>query len=492
MKRRKDDENDEMLEEMSDDEEEVFLDDDVVKDENMDDVEASVDDEEARRRVLERIAADGRENPERRIAWDPRLGTNDEELECDPRAYVMLHRLHVEWPCLSFDVVKDEFGGGRTVFPHQVTLACGTQAGDAGANRLSVLRVSQLGRMEVDDEDDDRDLEDDEAEGDDDVEASVSKCSVAHPGTVNRVACFEKEPGIVATWCEDACVRVWDLRDFSSRLVASQKESKLLKKRCVATLALEDEGYAIAWARDGRLASGDNSGRLNVWASPLTDNGKHQREPSSSWKTNDSIEDVAWSPTEETVLMSVGCDSAIRVFDTRSKAPMISVRDAHAGDINCVSWNAAVSYLVATAGDDGIVKVWDLRSFGGAKSSPTEPVGKFSWHQGKPIASCQWDPHDESALVVAAADNTVTVWDLSVEDDQPLPSTTTIPHDNGGGEDDFASSVPPQLLFIHQGLTDPKEVKHHPQIPRLLMTTASDGLSFFIPALEGKASDNRA
>lgn len=486
--KRRNDEND-MADDSSDEEEdEVFLDDDVMNDENMEEVEAFADDEEARRRVLERVAADERENPERRIAWDPRLGTNDEELECDPRAYVMLHRLHVEWPCLSFDVVKDEFGGGRTVFPHQLTLACGTQASDVDSNRLSILRVSRLGRMEVDEEDDDRDLEDEDDDGLD-VEASASQCSVVHPGTVNRVACYDSQPGIVATWCEDACVRVWDVRDFSSRLTPSQRDSKPLKKRCMTALTLDDEGYAIAWARDGRLASGDNSGRLNVWA-PLA--GKQVRpEPTSSWKTNDAIEDVAWSPTEETVLMSVGCDSAIRVFDTRSKSPMISVPDAHLGDINSLSWNTAVSYLVATAGDDGIVKVWDLRSFGGARNSSTEPVGKFSWHQGKPISSCQWDPHDESALVVAAADNTVTVWDLSVEDDQQQTSATASA-ENGGGEDDFASTVPPQLLFIHQGLTDPKEVKHHPQIPRLLITTASDGLSFFIPALEGKTSDNLA
>jgi ribosome assembly protein RRB1 len=37
-----------------------------------------------------------------------------EELEYDPSAYVMYHSLRPEWPCLSFDVVRDQLGNNRT------------------------------------------------------------------------------------------------------------------------------------------------------------------------------------------------------------------------------------------------------------------------------------------------------------------------------------------------------------------------------------------
>ena len=36
------------------------------------------------------------------------------ELEYDPSAYVMYHCLAPEWPCLSFDILGDTLGGGRT------------------------------------------------------------------------------------------------------------------------------------------------------------------------------------------------------------------------------------------------------------------------------------------------------------------------------------------------------------------------------------------
>ena len=92
----------------------------------------------------------------------------------------------------------------------------------------------------------------------------------------------------------------------------------------------------------------------------------------------------------------------------------------------------------------------------------------FDYHAGSHLAAVEWDPHDESSLCTCAggAVEAVSLWDLSVEDD---------------GQDAGAPDVPPQLLFVHQGMDDPKEAKYHPQIPGLVMTTAADGFSVFMP-----------
>ena len=140
------------------------------------------------------------------------------------------------------------------------------------------------------------------------------------------------------------------------------------------------------------MATGDNASNLRCWGACVSGKARCVVE----WKdahAGESVEDVAWSPTEASVLMSCGGDAAVKVWDARhGGGAMLSVQGAHEGDVNSLSWNGAVSYLVASAGDDGVVKVWDLRAFGDGKA-----VGKFAWHAPAHITSVQWDPHDESS-----------------------------------------------------------------------------------------------
>lgn len=56
-------------------------------------------------------------------------------------------------------------------------------------------------------------------------------------------------------------------------------------------------------------------------------------------------------------------------------------------------------------------------------------------------------------------------WDLAVESD-----------DGGVGGEEIAG-VPPQLLFIHQGQSEVKELHWHPQLPGVLITTALSGFN---------------
>ena len=53
--------------------------------------------------------------PPPKKVWRPDVDKIDdgEALDYDPSAYVMYHSLQTEWPCLSFDIIKDTLGDNR-------------------------------------------------------------------------------------------------------------------------------------------------------------------------------------------------------------------------------------------------------------------------------------------------------------------------------------------------------------------------------------------
>jgi ribosome assembly protein RRB1 len=79
----------------------------------------------------------------------------------------------------------------------------------------------------------------------------------------------------------------------------------------------------------------------------------------------------------------------------------------------------------------------------------------------------EWHPTDDSVLAVSGEDDQVSLWDLSMEKDTEVQAQENEPN------------VPPQLLFVHQGQKDIKEVHWHHQMPGTLGTTSLTGFNIF-------------
>ncbi|KAF9244508.1 WD40-repeat-containing domain protein [Melanogaster broomeanus] len=414
----------------------------------------------------------------------------DEVLEADDSVYVMRHAMNVTWPCLSFDVLRDSLGDERQRYPAAAYVVAGTQADRTGANELSVFKMSSLHRTQNDG--DDADDEDEDENDDVDEDAVLEFRSVPHNGGVNRVRVQPlpqssplppaSQPYYTATWADTGKVHIWDIRPLLESLDTpgySWEKSRTNKPTFTINSHGRAEGFAMDWAASGganpsalRLLTGDIHSKIYLTTS--TPSGFNALTQPFTSHTS-SVEDIQWSPSEPTVFASCSADCSIQIWDVRSRGrqSVTGINPAHESDVNVVSWNKNTTYLLLSGGDEGAIRVWDLRNVSKAGSPGVpSPVAAFAWHSA-PITSIEWHPTEDSIFAASGADDQVTLWDLGVEQDDEEVGGSMNETPEGGRE------VPPQLLFVHQGQRDVKEIHWHPQMPGTVISTALDGFNIF-------------
>uniref|UniRef100_A0AC35UI00 WD_REPEATS_REGION domain-containing protein n=1 Tax=Rhabditophanes sp. KR3021 TaxID=114890 RepID=A0AC35UI00_9BILA len=243
------------------------------------------------------------------------------------------------------------------------------------------------------------------------------------------------------------------------------KSTQMTRERPLHTfLGHTSEGYGLAWnqIKAGTLASGDNHGKIYI--TEMKEGGTFVNNSTPFKGHENSIEDIEWSPTEESLFISASSDKSIRLWDCRvtgKDACVCVVENAHTSDVNVLSWNK-YDPLIVTGGDDACLKVWSLRML-----QHKEPVAQFKYHKS-PITSVEWHPKETTTFMASGEDDQVSIWDIAMESesgkDEPLEGEV---------------AVPPQLLFLHLGQKEVKEVHWHKQIPGLALSTAQSNFNVF-------------
>jgi len=457
-----DDADDDSSEESSDDE--VSDDEDVVKDKTEKDEN---DESESVVPVKPKAFLPGEEIEE------------GEELVMDDQAYTIYHQASLGPPCLSFDIIPDHLGNDRAdSYPLTMYGVAGTQATKMSANSVIVFKMHNLHPIkrkvkenEDDDSDEESDDEDDAGE-DPEKEPKLKIAALKHNGCINRIR-FKTigDTSLAAAWSEQGTVGIWSLDQCLQKVDQPGGNTEKDQREAASPLfnfkGHQTEGFAMNWSptMPGVLATGDCKKDIFVWK-PSTDAASWTIDKPLKGHTA-SVEDIIWSPNEANVLASCSVDKSIRIWDCRvnpDRANMLTATNAHNSDVNVIDWNKNEPFL-ASGGDDNMLKIWDLRSF-----DKGEPVAVFK-HHTQPVTSVEWHPKDFSVLASSGADNQIAMWDLAIEQDSEQQEKMC--------ENEELKDVPPQLLFIHQGMQDVKELHWHQQIPGLLVATSQTGLDVF-------------
>eukprot|EP01027_Heterolobosea_sp_BB2_P012193 GEZU01017688.1.p1 GENE.GEZU01017688.1~~GEZU01017688.1.p1 ORF type:complete len:536 (+),score=172.17 GEZU01017688.1:78-1685(+) len=456
-----------------------------------DDEDEDLGDEQLSRTKLDDdYEEDSSEDEDAKEVWRPGVDKLEEgeKLEYSNKAYKVLYKMTPEWPCLSFDILKDTLGDNRQQYPLTAYVATGTQAPNAKDNSIMLMKVSSLYKTQndSDSESDDEDEEDEDGFGSD---AVLEHRKIACSTQTNRLRCQPQNASIVAAWGADGAVRVWNLQANIESLERKSVFSSAAKVKPFYTMKEhKTEGFAIDWSpvREGRLLTGDCDSKIHL--SESHESSMHCVTSGKPFNGHTaSVEDIQWSPKESEVFASSSVDKTVRIWDARNRDRAQITIKAHDSDVNVISWNRITKHLIASGSDDGTFSIWDLRMLKAAQGKDIEPAAHFNYHK-KAITSIEWCPHDSTVLAVASEDDQVTIWDMSIERDEEVeapqqPSLAQKKKQNASNNNAkaYLDQLPPQLLFIHMGQHNVKEVHWHKQIPGMLISTAEDGFDFFKP-----------
>ena len=400
-------------------------------------------------------------------------------LDWDRSCYTMMHEATSEWPCLSFDFLSEPC---KDSWPMAVGLVAGSQAAQGHSNALYVIHASHLIRTYEADSDEDSD--DSDSDDDDRQPILHLQAQIPHEGAVNRLRVApasaknqNNQKEYCASWSDLGKVFLWDLKNTSCLTP-------------IASLSMDVEGYRIAFRpSDSAILAGSCSGLIKLWNPDSSSNARASNILFQTQSPFGSVEDLQWSPSEANVFAGAS-GSCMALWDLRSGKIVLEHPRAHAGaDVNVLSWNHAVQYLIATGGDDGLFKIWDLRMAASSGGGGTvmgnngdnwncgnqSEIASIDWHKGHSITSIEWKEGVASVLAASDDQDQVTFWDMSLERDDDDCA------DDGDGDmkEGQKREVPSQLLFIHQGMQQVKEIHWHPRISGVIGATALSGFNIF-------------
>lgn len=182
-----------------------------------------------------------------------------------------------------------------------------------------------------------------------------------HTQDVKSVVWHPSRPMLISASYDDT-IRVWveDMDDWTCADILRGHTgtvwSVTMDKNGNYMASVGDDATLIIW----KLHDKNNTEGYNVpddkpfeWQQVQKITGVHKR----------TIYSVAWNATTN-MIATAGGDDTLRIFAKNAQnqfALHTSISKAHLTDLNCVRWHPTNANVLATASDDGAIKIWNMQ-----------------------------------------------------------------------------------------------------------------------------------
>ncbi|KAK4520675.1 uncharacterized protein ATC70_006553 [Mucor velutinosus] len=168
----------------------------------------------------------------------------------------------------------------------------------------------------------------------------------------------------------------------------------------------------------GIIAGGLENGELSLWDPSKIIDGKSDEEAKilSNPTHTGQIRGLDFNKFQHNLLASAGSNNEVYIWDlTKPDTPYTpGQKSQKLDDITSVGWNGQVQHILATSSSTGHTVVWDLRNRKEVMTLSAPNTGGINTGR-RSISSVVWHPDVATQLVTASEDDSnpvVTLWDL--------------------------------------------------------------------------------
>ncbi|KAK9174385.1 Histone-binding protein RBBP4/WD40 repeat containing protein [Cryptosporidium meleagridis] len=288
---------------------------------------------------------------------------------------------------------------------------------------------------------------------------------IPHDGEVNRVVSSPMNRNIIASKTVVGDVNIYDLNSLvDEKMVKGTVKTE--NNPSIILCGHELEGWALSWnkTKESYLASGSDDNVICLWdIQSKPNNYETKLKPILKFIGHEkSVQDISWNPSNENIMISVGDDGLIMIWDIRESASpcyvtktfkeyccdntrinfnfknsvgysCISHCNTNINSLNTIEFNPFQTNIIAVGGSDPVIAIFDIRNM-------CKRLHSLNGHSGQ-INRLSFLLENESLLASASSDSTVSIWDLSKIGMEQRP-------------DEVEDGVP-ELIFTHSGHTSP-------------------------------------